>query len=136
MRTFYKSVGALLAVVVLSVTLTNVLYPSSKARGYPVIEAAAIGSIGFADSDMWGYGPDDVNRAMDLMVDTGVQSVRILMPWAGVQPDPDTWNWGQVDLMVNAANSRGLGGARHPQLLTWLGGRARHAGVRGPADGR
>lgn len=52
---------------------------------------------------------DDVNRAMDLMVDTGVQSVRILMPWAGVQPDPDTWNWGQVDLMVNATNSRGLG---------------------------
>ncbi len=109
MRTFLKAAAALMAVAVLSVTLTNVLDPSSKTRGYPVAEAAAIGSIGFADSDMWGYGPDDVNRAMDLMVDTGVQSVRILMPWAGVQPEPGAWNWGQVDLMVNAANARGLG---------------------------
>lgn len=108
-KTFLKTVVALLAVAVLSVTLTNVLSPSSKTRDYPVIETAAIGSIGFADSDMWGYGPDDVNRALDLMVDTGVDSVRVLLPWAGIQPDPDTWNWGQADLMVNAANARGLG---------------------------
>ncbi|MGX9788952.1 cellulase family glycosylhydrolase [Mycobacterium sp. MMS18-G62] len=109
MRTLVKSVVALVAVAVLSATAVNVLTsPSPKAGSYPVVESAAVGSIGFADSDMWGYGPDDVNHAMDLMLAAGVHSVRVLMPWAGIQPDPNTWDWGQVDLMVGAANARGM----------------------------
>jgi hypothetical protein len=108
-RTFVKSVVALVAVAVLSATAVNVLTsPSPKTGSYPVVESAAVGSIGFADSDMYGYGPDDVNHAMDLMLASGVHSVRILMPWSDIQPDPNTWNWGQVDLMVGAANARGI----------------------------
>jgi hypothetical protein len=108
-RTFVKTVVAVAAVAVLSVTAVNVLAPSPEPQRHPVIDTAAISSIGFADPDMYGYSPDDVNRAMDLMLATGVRSVRILMPWAGIQPDPNTWNWGQVDLMVDAANARGMG---------------------------
>jgi hypothetical protein len=42
------------------------------------------------------------------MVATGVRSVRLLMPWAGIQPSPDAYDWGQADLIINAANARGI----------------------------
>src|SRR5215216_5627739 len=55
MRTLVKTVVALVAVAVLSATAVNVLTsPSPKTGSYPVVESAAVGSIGFADSDMWG----------------------------------------------------------------------------------
>ena len=108
MRTFVKSVVALTVVVLLSLTLTNMLSPSPKSRSYPVSETAAVGSLGFADSWLWFLSPDDVNRQLDLMVATGVRSARIMLPWAGIQPAPDAWDWGQADLMVGAANARGI----------------------------
>ena len=97
---------ALAAIVVLSVTLTNMLSPSSQTRNTPYTETAAVGSLGFADSWLWFLSPDDVNRQMDLMVSTGVRSARIMMPWAGIQPAPDAYDWGQADVIVGAANAR------------------------------
>jgi hypothetical protein len=103
-----KSVVVFIAVVMLSATATHLL-SAPRPSHTPVIEAAAIGNLGIADSDMYGWGPDDVNKGMDTIAASGARNVRILMPWAGVQPDPGTWNWGQVDLLVDAANARGLG---------------------------
>jgi hypothetical protein len=108
-KTLVKGGAAVAAVASLSLSLTQAWYPTPDSGSYPVIETAAVGSIGFADSDMYGYSPEDVNRAMDLMLASGVRSVRILMPWVWMQPAPDAWNWGQVDLMVDAANARGMG---------------------------
>jgi hypothetical protein len=108
-RIFVKTVVALVAVVLLSLTVANVLAPSRAPQTHPVRETAAIGGLGFADSDMFGWSPEDVNKGMDVIAASGARNVRILMPWAGIQPDPNTWNWGQVDLMVDAANARGLG---------------------------
>lgn len=108
MRKLFRAVIALAAVVLLSATLTQMLYPDSKSRSYPVTETAAVGSLGFADSWLWFLSPDDVNRQLDLMVNTGVRSARIMFPWAAIQPAPDAWNWGQADLIVNAANARGI----------------------------
>ena len=108
MRTFVKTFVALSVVVLLSLALTNMLSPASKPQNYQVRETAAVGSLGFADSWLWFLSPDDVNRQLDLMVSTGVRSARIMMPWAGIQPAPDAYDWGQADLIVNAANARGI----------------------------
>jgi len=107
-RTIVRTLVALAVVVLLSAALSNMLSPSSKPRSYPVIETAAVGSLGFADSWLWFLSPDDVNRQLDLMVATGVHSARIMMPWAGIQPAPDAYDWGQADLIVGAANARGI----------------------------
>ena len=60
-------------------------------------------TIGFADSDLYGKSPEDINRTFDLMRQTGVSTVRIMVPWALIQPTPDQWDWGVVDTMVNSA---------------------------------
>jgi hypothetical protein len=98
----------LIAIVVLAATATNLMHQPAKKGNYQVTETAAVGSLGFADSWLWFLSPDDVNRQLDLMVATGVHSARIMFPWAGVQPAPDAWDWGQADLMVGAANARGI----------------------------
>ncbi|MGV0853115.1 cellulase family glycosylhydrolase [Mycolicibacterium phlei] len=108
MRRFMKVFGALAAVVLVAAALTNMLTPESKTRSYPVTETAAVGSLGFADSWLWFLSPADVSRQLDLMVSTGVRSARIMLPWAGIQPSPDAWDWGQADTIINAANARGI----------------------------
>ncbi|MGV0644258.1 cellulase family glycosylhydrolase [Mycolicibacterium sp. XJ2546] len=109
MRKLLQTVLALAAVVVVSAGLTHMLRPDAdNSRSYAVTETAAVSSLGFADSWLWFLSPEDVNRQLDLMVNTGVRSARIMMPWAGIQPSPQEWNWGQADLIVNAANARGI----------------------------
>jgi hypothetical protein len=108
LRTLLKAAVATAAVLLLSITLTNILAPSSESQRYPVTQTAAMGSIGFADSWLWFLSPDDVNRQLDLMLATNVHNVRLLMPWASIQPTPDTYDWGQADMIVDAANARGI----------------------------
>ncbi len=108
MRTLLKAAVALIAIVVLAATAANLMHQPAKKGNYQVTETAAVGSLGFADSWLWFLSPDDVNRQLDLMVATGVHSARIMFPWAGIQPAPDAWDWGQADLMVGAANARGI----------------------------
>jgi hypothetical protein len=50
LRFVLKAAAVLAAVVLLSVTLTNMLSPESKPQNHPVRETAAVGSLGFADS--------------------------------------------------------------------------------------
>jgi polysaccharide biosynthesis protein PslG len=111
-RNLVKIAGVLAAVVLVTAALTQMFSGSDQAapktRDYPVTETAAVGSLGFADSWIWFLSPGDVNRQLDLMVDTGVRSARIMFPWAGIQPSPDAWDWGQADVIVNAANARGI----------------------------
>src|SRR5207247_2385610 len=82
-----------------------------KVQAIPVIETASINpsaaTIGFADSDLYGKSPEDINRSFDLMRQTGVSTVRIMVPWAFVQPTPDQWDWGVVDTMVDSAQAHG-----------------------------
>ena len=61
------------------------------------VEAAAINTsnttVGFADSDLYGMTPEDIDRTLDEMQAMGVQNVRILIPWAGVEPAQDIYYW-------------------------------------------
>lgn len=115
MRKLVKVIVSLAAVVLMAAALTHLLKPGPQAsqtgaqpRTDRVMETAAVGSLGFADSWIWFLSPDDVNHQFDLMAQTGVHSARIMFPWAGIQPNPDAWDWGQADLIVNAANARGI----------------------------
>ncbi|WP_395311183.1 cellulase family glycosylhydrolase [Mycobacterium sp. AMU20-3851] len=74
-------------------------------------------TIGISDSDMyWAGSLEEINERLDLMQSLGVTNIRILVPWANMQPlHPDTpfglggIRWEQLDLVVNAAASRGIG---------------------------
>lgn len=74
-------------------------------------------TVGISDSSLYFTTDiDAVNAQLDLMKSLGVTNVRIMIPWAGVQPlDPDLgspWGdaqWGQVDMVVNAARAKGMG---------------------------
>ncbi|MGU3497951.1 cellulase family glycosylhydrolase [Mycobacterium sp. C31M] len=74
-------------------------------------------TIGIADSELYLQGTlEQINARLDLMESLGVTNVRIMVPWAGVQPlHPDTPfglgapRWGQLDAVVNAAAERGMG---------------------------
>lgn len=107
-RNFVKTVVALAAVVLVSLTLSHVLNPGSNTRSLPVTKTAAVGSLGFADSWIVFLSTEDVNRQLDLMVATGVRSARIMLPWVGIQPAADTWDWGKADEIIDAANARGI----------------------------
>jgi polysaccharide biosynthesis protein PslG len=115
-----RVVQAVLSVLVLALLWAGaavILRPSEhpgpdKARSMPVIKTVSgnpsSARIGFADSDVYGMSPEDQNRTFDLMRQTGVSTVRILMPWAFVEPAPDQWDWGVADTLVNSALERGL----------------------------
>jgi polysaccharide biosynthesis protein PslG len=113
-----KVAAAVVAVAVVSATAVHLLTPSPSTptkpptRSITVEETAAINTssatIGFADSDLYGMSPEDVNRTLDLMIATGVHTVRVMMPWAGMEPNPGQYDYGQVDMIVDAANARGM----------------------------
>jgi hypothetical protein len=78
-----------------------------------VAEMAAIDesntTIGIADSDLYFASPAEMDAALDQMQAMGVNTVRIGIPWAGINPVPGYFNWSQDDYLINAANARGMG---------------------------
>ena len=109
-RNVFKILAAVATVAAVSATATAVINPES--RTLPFTETASINTsgstVGISDSDIYGMSPDDVNRTFDLMTATGIRNVRLMMPWAGMEPNPGQYDFGQVDLMVDAANARGM----------------------------
>ncbi|MEO3761459.1 cellulase family glycosylhydrolase [Mycobacterium sp. B14F4] len=79
----------------------------------PFVNAAAINvsntTVGFADSDLYGMTPEEIDRTLDEMQAMGVQNVRILIPWAGIELEDDYFYWDTVDYLVNAVDERDMG---------------------------
>lgn len=110
-----------IAAALFAATATQNVLPLTKQRTYEVMQVAEIeevpSTIGMADSELYLQGSlDQINDRLDLMQSLGVTNVRILVPWAGVQPlHPDTPfglgapRWDQLDMVVNAAAERGMG---------------------------
>lgn len=65
-------------------------------------------AVGFADSDLYGMSPDDVNRTLDELQALGVGQIRVFVPWAFVEPLDNIYSWVNVDKMVDAAEQRGM----------------------------
>jgi hypothetical protein len=66
-------------------------------------------TIGIADSDLYFATPAEMDAALDQMQAMGVNTVRIGIPWAGINPVPGYYNWSQDDYLINAADARGMG---------------------------
>jgi hypothetical protein len=69
---------------------------------------AAPTTTAIADSDVYGLSQADVDRSMDAIRAMGVKSVRLLIPWAGIEPVQNQLDWSSVDKTVNSAATRGL----------------------------
>ncbi|MUL46799.1 cellulase family glycosylhydrolase [Mycobacterium sp. CBMA293] len=65
-------------------------------------------TIGFADSDIYGMTPQDVARTIALMANTNVSTIRLMIPWAGVEAVPGVLDWTNVDKIVNAAAAQNM----------------------------
>ncbi len=112
---------ALVAASLFAATATQQVLPLTKQRSYNVMQVAQIdeapSTIGIADSELYlSASLEEINARLDLMQSLGVTNVRIMVPWAGVQPlHPDTPfglgapRWDQLDKVVNAAAARGMG---------------------------
>jgi YVTN family beta-propeller protein/VCBS repeat-containing protein len=65
-------------------------------------------TVAMAAPDMYFYNQADLDRAFGLLKDSGITSVRLLVPWAGVEPTNDGWQWSRSDMLVNTANAHGI----------------------------
>jgi hypothetical protein len=110
---FMRIVVTGMATVAVSAVGATTLLSSSRPVTMDVAEMAAIDesntTIGIADSDLYFASPVEVDAALDQMQAMGVNTVRIGIPWAGINPVPGYFNWSQADYMINAADARGMG---------------------------
>lgn len=107
MRNALKIAAAVFTVAAVSAAATETLANSPATIPFiPTGISQSASSVGFADSDVYGMNADDVNHTFDLMAANGVRTVRIIIPWAGVEGTQGSFNWGQVDTVVGAANAR------------------------------
>ncbi|WP_101952741.1 VCBS domain-containing protein [Mycobacterium sp. 3519A] len=65
-------------------------------------------TVGMNVQEMYGFTQSQTDRALDLLKADGVDTIRILIPWVGVEPSNDSWNWSAVDRMVNSAKARNM----------------------------
>jgi len=111
-RTFL-TVAVAVVVAVVCVVGIAVALPPDKPRLVKVIAAAAINprptTIGFADADTYGMSQADVEETAAKWALTKVDTVRVMIPWAGVEPvRGGTLNWSNVDTVVDAAVAKNL----------------------------
>lgn len=102
-----------MATVAVSAVGATAMLPPTSAVTANVLPVAAIDpssdTIGFADSDLYGMTPAQIDAQLDQMQAMGVNDVRVMIPWAGVEPYPGYYNWATTDYIVEAADSRGMG---------------------------
>jgi hypothetical protein len=86
--------------------------PSLRPRVVTVTESARISplatTVGFHDPDTYFMSDADVNKTFDQMLATGVKSVRLMIPWAGVEQVQNQFVWTNVDRTINAAVARNM----------------------------
>lgn len=100
-------------IAVCCVVVIAVVLPSQKPRRVNVIEAAAINplptTIGFADADTYGMSQADVDKTATKWTNIKAKTVRVMIPWAGVEPiRGGSLNWTNVDKVVNAAVAKNI----------------------------
>jgi VCBS repeat-containing protein/YVTN family beta-propeller protein len=57
---------------------------------------------------MYFYSQTDTNKSMALLKGAGIDTIRILMPWGGVEKNEGTYDWSATDRMINSANANGI----------------------------
>ncbi|WP_194166619.1 cellulase family glycosylhydrolase [Mycolicibacterium sp. P9-22] len=65
-------------------------------------------AVGIAESELYFMTPEEVGVALDTMQSLGVTQFRMFIPWRAVEATPDTYNWAEVDKVIDAAEERGM----------------------------
>jgi aryl-phospho-beta-D-glucosidase BglC (GH1 family) len=90
------------------------------AASYNIVEAAVINeestTIGIADSDSYNASDADIEARIDEMQALGVNTVRVVIPWAAIKPaEPGSSlenssppNWTKMDRIIQEAQDRGF----------------------------
>src|SRR5690348_6712559 len=128
-RMLRYSIFTLIAVVpiaILCAYVTNLLTPTSpmpravSAADYHIVETAVINqdseTIGIADSDMYNASEDEIKARFDEMEALGVNTVRVVVPWAAIKrAEPGSPleqlfppDWKKMDFIVQQAQERGF----------------------------
>lgn len=106
------TVLAVAPVAILSARGGALLEPPHRVVTYDIIDTAAIdtssSTVGVSDADLYGKSQADIDKTLDELQATGVDTIRVLVPWAGVEPLPGQYDWSQVDAIVNAAAARNM----------------------------
>ena len=88
------------------------MVPSTVASNMKIAEVASIrelpSTLGFADSQIYLASDADTAQAASAWVANGVDTVRIGVPWAGVEATQGEFDWSSADRVVNAAASKGI----------------------------
>lgn len=132
-----RAVIGLTATAMIAATGSHFVMPDVKrVASYDILNVAAIddspSTVGISEGSDWYYAVNDalskpgitaaeieairadVDQRLQSMLDIGVTNVRVLVPWANIeQKDPSlsqsTRNWNALDMIVNAANAKGMG---------------------------
>lgn len=81
--------------------------PAVPVRLVAVIDQSST-TIGIADSSLYGLSSTDLSTTLDYIQSLGVTSVRVAIPWASVENREGTYDWTQLDALVDAASARGI----------------------------
>jgi polysaccharide biosynthesis protein PslG len=108
-----RLVIATAATATVCVYCSGLANPSPRLSSAAYVDTAAITdsstTIGIADSDLYGETPAEIDQTLDTLQSIGVQNIRIFVPWAFVEPSQGTYDWTQIDEVVDAAAARNMG---------------------------
>ncbi|HEX7827180.1 MAG TPA: Ig-like domain-containing protein [Mycobacterium sp.] len=65
-------------------------------------------SVGVSDPYLYFASQAETDHILDTLHASGIDTVRILVPWAGVEPVDNTYNWTAIDRMVTSARARDM----------------------------
>jgi VCBS repeat-containing protein/YVTN family beta-propeller protein len=65
-------------------------------------------TVGITTQQMYFYSQADTDKAMAVLKAAGVDTIRLWIPWAGVEPTDGTYDWDAIDRMVTAADANGI----------------------------
>jgi polysaccharide biosynthesis protein PslG len=111
-RHLVRVVIAPTAFAVLAAGTATALVPTTRLMSYPVANVVAIvvspTTVGFSDGDLFGMTPAEIQANLALVQSTGSDTIRIDIPWAAVEPANGTYDWTQIDDIVDAASADGI----------------------------
>jgi hypothetical protein len=76
----------------------------------PVAEIVVSPStVGVAESPLYGETDAQIGQQLDALQAIGVQNIRVFVPWALIQQSPTSYDWTELDRVMNAAAARNMG---------------------------
>lgn len=65
-------------------------------------------TVAVTTQQMYFYSQTDTDKAMELLKSAGVGTIRIMLPWGGVEPADNQFDWDAVDRMITSANAHDI----------------------------